>query len=153
VLPPDSLKDLLSQSLANRDKVLICLAAEPLGPRAVSDIALLANQAGWRASKNMNLSDVLRRANGLAVRTDIGWELTAAGSQHVAKIAGPLLNSPLPKVASALRAHLIKIKTLTHSRLFEEAIVCFETRQYRAALCFLGSAPFRSFTTMRCLAI
>jgi hypothetical protein len=134
LLPPDSLKDLLSQNLTDRDRVLICLAVEPVGPRKVAEILALAIPAGWRASKKKNLSDVLRRATGLAVRTDAGWELTSAGGQHVAKIAGPLLSSPLPRVASSLRAHLVKIKDADTLAFVEEAIACFETRQYRAAV-------------------
>jgi hypothetical protein len=133
LLPSDSLKDLLSQELSDRDRLLICLAVQPVGPRRIGDILAIALQAGWRASKKKNLSDFLRRATGLAVRTDKGWELTAAGAQHVARIAGPLLNSPLPKVASSLRAHLVKIKDADTLAFVEEAIVCFETRQYRAA--------------------
>jgi hypothetical protein len=68
------------------------------------------------------------------VRTAAGWELTAAGSQHVARIAGPLMSSPIPQVASSLRAHLVKIGSPDTQRFVEEAIVCFETRQYRAAV-------------------
>ena len=46
MLPPDSLKDLLSQALTDRDKVLICLAVDPVGPHSVAEILALAVPAG-----------------------------------------------------------------------------------------------------------
>jgi len=134
VIPADSLKDLLSQDVSDRDKVLICLAVEPVGPRKVKEIGGLGLSAGWRAIKKKNVSDLLRKSGGLAVLTPSGWELTSPGSQHVAKLAGPLMNSPVPKVASSLRAHLVRIGDPDTQQFVEEAIICFETRQYRAAV-------------------
>jgi hypothetical protein len=133
MLPVDSLKDLLSQELSDRDKVLICLAVDPIKPRRVSELTSLAVSAGWRNARKKNLSDLLRRVPALAARTEGGWELTSAGANYVAKLAGPLMSSPLPKVASSLRAQLVKIKDPDTLAFVEEAIVCFEGRQYRAA--------------------
>lgn len=134
MLPRDALKDLLSQKLNDQDRLLICLAVQPVAPREVKAIKSLAAAAGWRAVEKKNVSAVLARCPSLAVRTSNGWELTAAGSQHVARIAGPLMSSPIPQVASSLRAHLVKISSPDTQRFVEEAIVCFETRQYRAAV-------------------
>lgn len=135
MLPKDALKDLLSQDLSVIDKLLICLATEPVQPRQVKDIRELGSAAGWRAVKrDQNISSRLSRARKFAARTDQGWELTSAGNQHVAKIAGPLMNSPVPQVASSLRAQLVKIKDSDTQTFVEEAIVCFEARQYRAAV-------------------
>jgi hypothetical protein len=66
--------------------------------------------------------------------TSSGWELTAKGGEYVAKLAGPLVGSPIPKVASSLRSHLVKISNLDTQKFVEEAIACFEARQYRAAV-------------------
>lgn len=134
MLQPDSLKDLLSQAqLTRADRLLICLAVEPLAGKSIADIKKLAIESGLRSAKNWNLSDILRREAGKAVRTSAGWELTAEGTSHVARIAGPLLNSPIPKVASSLRTHLVGIQNAATQAFVEEAIVCFEARQYRAA--------------------
>jgi hypothetical protein len=135
LLPKDALKDLLAQtSLERKEKVLLCLAVDPAKARAVREIQELATGAGLRRAKDWNISAILFSAPGLAVRTTSGWELTAAGSEFVAKLAGPLLNSPIPKVASSLRSHLVKVQDPNTQRFVEEAIVCFENRQYRAAV-------------------
>lgn len=134
MLPVDALKDLLSQELSDRDKVLICLAVARIDPKPVSSIIKMAFDAGWRQVKRKNVSSILARSNGLAVRSGNGWELTSAGSQYVAKLAGPLMSTPIPLVASALRAHLVKIADSDTQLFVEEAVVCFEARQYRAAV-------------------
>lgn len=135
MLPKESLKDLLSQpELSKTDKLLICLAVDSATSRPVKDIVDLAYSAGFRAVRKLNVSNDLKRAGPLAIRTEAGWELTAAGSKHVARIAGPLMNSPLPQVASSLRTHLIKITDSQTQSFVEEAISCFEARLYRAAV-------------------
>ncbi|MBC8876336.1 MAG: hypothetical protein H8E44_43465 [Planctomycetes bacterium] len=128
------MKDLLSQGLSDRDKALICLAVDPVGPRQVSDIKALAYSGGWRTAKKKNVSGILGQAKGLAARTSDGWELTASGTQHVATIAGPLVGAPVPTVASSLRVALTKISNADTKAFVEEAIACYEGRQFRAAV-------------------
>jgi hypothetical protein len=142
VLPRESLKDLLTQKeLSSVDKLLICLAVEPENPKAVKELRAMAVTSGLRAAKKWNISSLLNRVSELAVRTDSGWELTAKGGEYVAKLAGPLMGSPIPKVASSLRSHLVKIANLDTQKFVEEAIACFEARLYRAAvvLSWVGS--------------
>lgn len=134
MLPEDALKDLLSQDLTDREKALVCLAVEPTEARKVKDIRDLAIAAGWRKAKDKNFSAIYAKTSEYAARTRDGWELTSKGSQFVAKLAGPLMNSPIPVVASSLRAHLVKISSPDTQAFVEEAIVCFEARQYRAAV-------------------
>ncbi len=134
MLPEDTLKDLLSQKLVDTEKALICLAIEPASPRKISEITSMAFSAGWRQVKRKNLSTLYSRTPEFAVRVDGGWELTSTGLQHVAKLAGPLMNSPIPRVASSLRSHLAQIANSNTQSFVEESITCFETRQYRAAV-------------------
>jgi hypothetical protein len=135
LLPRESLKDLLTQKeLRSTDKLLLCLAVDPETAKAVADIRDLAMSSGLRQVKKWNISAFLGAASELAVRTGQGWELTAKGSEHVARIAGPLMNSPVPKVASSLRSHLVKVGNADTQRFVEESITCFESRQYRAAV-------------------
>lgn len=134
MIPESALKDLLSADLENQDRLLLCMAVTPVRSRQVKEIRGAAVKHGWRAAKKINISAVLARFPSLAVRTADGWELTATGSSHVAQVAGPLLGSPIPKVASSLRAHLSKVKSADVQQFLTEAIVCFETRQHRAAV-------------------
>lgn len=134
MIPSNTLKDILSQDINDSDKALICLAVEPAAPRQIKEITVMAFSSGWRQVKKKNLSTILARTGGHAVRSEKGWELTATGKRHVAKLAGPLMNSPIPEVASALRVHLIKLKDRNTQAFVEEAISCFETRQFRAAV-------------------
>src|ERR1035441_8185387 len=96
LLPEDALKDLLSQKLSDQDRLLICLAVRPVGPRRVKEVEALAVSAGWRVARKKNISAIFRRIPSLTARTVTGWELTSAGTQHVARIAGPLMASPVP---------------------------------------------------------
>jgi hypothetical protein len=135
LLPKESLKDLLTQSeLSKTDKLLLCLAVDSDTAKAVSAVRELAVSAGLRAARKWNVSALLKTASQLSVRTNQGWELTAKGALHVARIAGPLMNSPVPKVASSLRSHLVKVANSDAQEFVEEAIVCFESRQHRASV-------------------
>ena len=135
LLSDDSLKDLLSQkSLTKLEKVLICLAATPSDPKAVKEIRILAVANGLRAAQKWNISSILQRATEYAVRGESGWELTTEGKKTVRTVTSPLISSPIPAVASSLRSHLVDIKGKDARTFVEEAISCFESRNYRAAV-------------------
>ena len=134
MLSNDLLKDALSQSMTDTDKALLCLAIEPMGPRAIRDVVSIGHSAGWRAVKKKNVSLLFSRSKGKAIWSGDGWELTTVGKQHVAKLVGPLSGSPIPAVAASLRSHLSKISNNDTNRFVEEAITCFEGRQFRAAV-------------------
>lgn len=135
MLTRDALKNLLADGkLGVLDRLLMCLAVDSHTPKAVKDVTELARGHGFRGVRNVNVSDRLRRSKGLAIRVHDGWELTSAGIERVKQIAGPLMNSPVPKVASSLRTHLASIANKQTAAFVEEAIACFEMRQYRAAV-------------------
>lgn len=135
MLHEEHLKNLIStEQLSNRDKLLLCVALDDAVPKAVKEISELAFKNGFRRVKKLNVSNVLTRSNGFAVRLHEGWTLSDQGIAHVQQIAGPLMNSPIPKVASALRAQLTNIADDDTRAFVEEAIACFEGRQYRAAV-------------------
>jgi len=130
-----ALKDLLHQpALSNRDKVLLCLASEPVQPKAISDIKGTAIAAGLRKAATWNISDYLSKARGLAIRTPAGWELTAAGQSHVQTMAGPYVAGPSVVAAASLRSHLPTITSSDTRAFVEEAIRCFEAKLLRAAV-------------------
>lgn len=134
MLQKEAIKDLLASDLKDQEKILICLAVEPVTQRPVKEIIELASNAGWRQVKKKNVSSLLSRATGLAIRSPDGWELTKSGLANVSQLAGPAMASPIPKTAIALRAHLSKIIQPEIRAFAEEAISCLEGRQYRAAV-------------------
>jgi hypothetical protein len=131
----DLLKDVLSVATTDSDRALMCLANEPLKPRAVKEIVSVGQAAGWRTVKRLNISQLLARAKGNAVLVSGGWELTTAGKRYLAKLKQPLIScSPILPVASSLREHSLKIKSKNTQKFVDEAITCFEGRQFRAAV-------------------
>lgn len=135
MIDPGRLKDLLSSdAYSNIEKLLICLAAEPLAPRQVKDLRSAAVGAGLRKAGGWNISRMLSDANQLAVRTPKGWELTGPGMQRISALVGPSAAMPAPKIAAGLRSHLSKLKSPDTKNFLEEAVLCFEGRHYRAAV-------------------
>jgi hypothetical protein len=117
-----------------QEKLLFCLALEPVGPRTVKDIRKIAVDAGWRGARTVNVSEYLGRAKGFAIRSPTGWKLTTGGKQHVANTA------KLPQVAAQtaatvrLRKHLASIKSDSTRAFAEEAIKCLEYELKRSAV-------------------
>jgi hypothetical protein len=137
LLDKSSLRDLLSKKeLSAKDKLLLCLAADPVSPRQTKDIRELAVSVGLRSAKTWNVSSYLSKATSFAVRTNEGWELTADGMNYVFQIAGPLLPSVTPLVLSALRKQIISISDNNTKSFVEESIKCFELSLYRSAIVF-----------------
>ena len=131
----DALKDILARSdVSNRDKVLTCLAVEPVSAKKVEDIRALAVEAGLRAISKWNVSDYLAKSKTLAIRTPQGWELTSQGKAYIASIAGPLLPSVSALVVSALRKQLPSILSADTRNFVAEAVRCLEAKLYRSAI-------------------
>jgi hypothetical protein len=128
------LKDALAQITSDGDKALICLAANPLEPRAIKEIVLIGHAAGWRSIKKLNVSQLLVRANNCAIRAHGGWELTSNGKQRVAELVRIFKTSPFQTVASSLNDHAANISNPNTRKFVSEAIACFEGRQFRAAV-------------------
>lgn len=128
------LKDLLSQNLTDREKSLICLYVEPARARSIKEITDIAYSSGWRQVKKKNLSVIYSRAKGLACRLNNGWVLTSEGVKIVDQLTAPYTDSRQSIVAPKLRACLDEIKNIETQSFVEEAIICYESRQYRAAV-------------------
>jgi hypothetical protein len=100
----------------------------------VVDVKKLAISAGLRSATKWNVSTYFSRAKTLVIRTPSGWELTAVGKAHVARVAGPLLPSVSVLVVSGLRKQLPSIHTLATRLFVEEAVKCLEAKLYRSAI-------------------
>jgi hypothetical protein len=135
LIDPTRLKDLVSKSEYSRlEKILLCMAVDGAVAKQVKDIKNLAVSAGLRAAKNWNISSTLGASDGLAARTDQGWELTSDGRKRISEIAGPYASSSVPVVASKLRQHLPSISDPETKEFIEESIECYEANHLRAAV-------------------
>lgn len=135
MLDIEALKNLLHQSgFSKTDKLLLCASFGVRTPKSVAEIKEIAKQGGFRQMDKWNVSSLLLRSGGLAIRTDSGWELTNSGKERVAQLAGAAITSFSPKVASSLRSHLSSISNHDTAAFLEEAIRCYEIKLYRSAV-------------------
>lgn len=135
MLASDQLKNLLHRKeFTNTDKLLLCLAIENAAAKQVQEIKAIAQSAGLRVALKWNISSLLSRSDGKAVRVEKGWELTTDGRTYVGGLVGPLAATPAIKVASSLRVHLSKIKNKDVQSFVEEGIECFERQLYRSSI-------------------
>jgi len=88
-----------------------------------------------RGARDWNVSDILRKSDAKAIRTDGGWELTGTGRKYVTGIAGVAAGQP-QKLAASLRAVTSKIRQVETRAFVEEAVLCFEHNLLRAAIVF-----------------
>ena len=135
MLSSDGLKDLLATPDHTRaEKVLLCLARQPLVPRQVRDVREAAIAAGLPDAARWNISQLLSQLQGLAIRTKAGWELTSAGQITVGELAGSAVGGRANRVAVALKHHLGAIQDDATRGFVEEAVQCLEKALYRAAI-------------------
>lgn len=135
MLKSESLKDLLATPGQTRvEKVLLCLARQPLVPRQVKEVRETAIALGLPDAARWNISQLLSQLQGLAIRTKAGWELTSAGQTRVGELAGSAINGRANRVAVGLRGHLGAIQDDTTRGFVEEAVQCLENALYRAAI-------------------
>ena len=138
----ETLKDLLARrDLSAKQKLMLCLAADPVGPRSVSQVRDHAVALGLREVKNWNVSDYLSKSKPMVVRGKDGWELTETGKRHVTDFVGPLLPAVTPLVVSSLRKQLPTIRDPSCRSFVEESVGAFEAKLYRSAivLCWVGA--------------
>lgn len=129
------LKNLLArQEYSRQDKILICLACDINEPKEVRSIRQLAVSSGLRPASKWNVSQILAGTPELAIRVPNGWELTQAGKKRVSELVGPFAASPAPAIASTLRQHIPNLRTDDTKRFVEEAVECFESGKFRAAV-------------------
>lgn len=135
MIPEDRLKDIVTQDAYTRaEKVLIGLATDPVEPKQPKEIKALLQRSGVRAASKWNISATLADLGELVARTAAGWEITTAGHHRLAEVVGPYATAPVPRVASALRHHLSTLSDSDTKDFVEEAVQCFESRLYRAAV-------------------
>jgi hypothetical protein len=80
-----------------------------------------------------NPSLVLRRSNGLAIRTPAGWEITQTGRDALRQYEGARISGAAAQVAHDLREHVALVRDTDTRSFVTEAVECFESRFYRSA--------------------
>jgi hypothetical protein len=126
------LKDVLSQeSLTQQEKLLILLSLNAKQPKKNGEICALGLIYGINDICSWNLTSILTRAKGKAIKTPSGWEITISGEKYISRYIE--LDTPL-LTATTLRSHLSTIKNQETATFIEEAILCFEHRLYRSAV-------------------
>ena len=127
------LKELLHHNHGRLDKLLVVLASFE-EPCQIAQVKQRAREAGFRIPPKWNVSGVLSRSHGRAIRTPEGWEITDAGLQHLAGIGAIRGTYRKSRVAGDLRDTLGNIQDV-HTRSFvEEAVSCYEAGYYRSAI-------------------
>jgi hypothetical protein len=133
----DAKKIVHSQSLNNRDQLIVLLAIEPIGPLSIEKLKERCVSAGLRKLANKNISDILGKSNGSVARTSAGWELQELASRRVRELAQAVhINLVVTHSSQSLRGHADAISDQLTKSFVMEAIHCFEAKQYRAAVVF-----------------
>ena len=133
MLSENDLKSWLHRDLSRLDKLLLILATFAQGCN-VREIVARAAEAGLRVLRTWNVSDILGRSRGLAIRTPKGWEITEAGTEHLRELGVSSATPAVMKVATALRSELSQISNPSTRAFIEEAIKCYEAHLYRSAI-------------------
>lgn len=133
MLEASTLKDWLHRDYNRLDKLLIVLATFD-APCSIESIRARSISAGLRLPKSANISSVLLRSGGLAIRLPAGWELSRAGKDHLRNLGISSLSAAALQADASLRAHLGNITVETTRQFVEEAIKCFEAKLYRSAI-------------------
>lgn len=127
------LKQWLHKPLPPTDKLLLVLASFDT-PCSIAELRRRALDAGFKFPNKWNVSAILARTKGLAIRVPEGWELSDSGKQHLGKLGITKLSPTSLQVAADLRSHLLKIKNPTTAAFVEEAIRCHEAQLFRSAI-------------------
>ena len=127
------LKTWLHRNISRLDKLLLILATFVKGCQ-VREIRVRADESGMRIPNNWNVSDILGRSKGLAIRTPSGWETTEAGRQHLRDLGVSSVSPAELEVATGLRTELAKIGNPETRAFVGEAIECYELHLYRSAI-------------------
>lgn len=127
------LKNWLHRKLSRADKLLLVLGSFEV-PCGVSDIRSRGQEAGFRVPTNWNISTILARTNGLAIRTKSGWELTDTGKHHLRMLGVAKVSPAAMQIATDLRQLLAKVNDKQTRAFVGEAVHAHELELFRSAV-------------------
>lgn len=120
--------------VSQTEKLLICLAVDTDHAKQVAEVRKIAVDAGVRQASKWNISTLLSRTEGLAIRVNDGWELTNDGRDRVMMLANARVPGAPARMAPKLRAYLATVTSATTHEFLDEAIGCMESNFHRAAV-------------------
>lgn len=130
------IESLHKQRLSRQDALLLILCVNKEEAKDVTKIKQIGRNAGLTEIQKWNVSDILGRSKGLAVRLPRGWAITSTGKEHIQKL-GVLPEKKSQKTihfADSLRKAIKRISNQDTVAFLEEAITTFETGSYRSAV-------------------
>ena len=115
---------------------LLCVLAHAEPGVSISQIRDLAANAGLRVPERTNVSSLLGRSGGRAIRASGGWELGGRGITYLTDLGvlAPTDEKPSAKVADALMANVAKITDGDTREYLREAVDCLRVGSRRAAI-------------------
>ncbi|MBU1355922.1 MAG: hypothetical protein KJ620_05085 [Candidatus Edwardsbacteria bacterium] len=125
-----------SQSLSRENLLLLLLAVDVSTPKSVKTLIALGKTAGCTEIYKWNVSEILKRTRGMAIRLPEGWSLTSKGRNFI-RSSGILHHGKSVKVvnnAQQLRAHLTRIKNTDTKAFLDETINAYEGALYRSSV-------------------
>jgi len=137
LLTEEQLKHVLHGTpLSKKDKALLLLSVHH-SPQNLQALKAVGRRVGLRDIESWNLADMFAKSGGMAIRTDAGWELHASGVKHVRSLAALVkINLVVTTASESLRSKSLPITNPATRAFVDEAITCFEAKQYRAAVVF-----------------
>jgi hypothetical protein len=125
---------LISKNLTRSDKVILCLGVKKPACKSIKELKKIAVENGLRQINRWNVSSILSRSNGRAVRTKNGWQLTTAGHDFVAKFSPKIIPRRIENLSEDIRKNLAQIKNKDSRKFVEESVNCFDAQFYRASV-------------------
>lgn len=113
---------------------MLLVLATATRPSSLKEIRSTAAQNGLRIPNSWNLSSILGRSEGRAVRVPLGWEITELGEAHLREIGVSEISTAALQVAADLRALAARIPSEQTREFVDEAIHCHEAGFYRSAI-------------------
>ena len=132
-LPRDELKRLVhTRGASATDQLLLILLADDATPKPPKVLKAIGKAIGLGAIANWNISTMLHRARPLSINVPGGWEITAAGLEHLTK-RGLIGAVHIAQPATDLRSLLPNITNQRTRDFVEETILCYEAGAHRAS--------------------
>lgn len=131
LLPREALKQVLHEQHTALVKLLSILATFDT-PASVTSIKERSQDAGFRIPRTWNVSSILARSKGMAIRTRNGWELHLKG-QTCLETAG-IVAAIEKQSLSSLSQLVDKVADANLKSFLHEVVRAYEAKLYRSAI-------------------
>lgn len=132
-----NLKDNLNkQELSRKEKIYLILNHNNNEPKQLAEIKTIAKENGLREIEKWNISDLLSKSKGIAIKLKDGWVLTNAGLSDLSKIDLIVKTSPVKTKYDDLLKHSEKIKSDYVKEFITEAINSLQYKLLKSAVVF-----------------